>query len=212
MQLRSASLLLILPLLYLGAGALANHPAQAQQQDAKTPEQPGPHIAVLLPLKSSTIGRQADAVRLGVLEAAKVHRGTTLPLVIYATGDDAFDVVQAYETAVRNGAQLVIGPLTRSAVTALAGTRLVDRTDARAQCSRGRYFAATGSVHLRAAGRKRGQAGRAVRARTGPPQRHRGRERIAASRAGWRRPSPTSSCDAAAPSRTSSSTPATRPV
>jgi hypothetical protein len=125
MQLRSASLLLILPLLYLGAGALANHPALAQQQDAKTPEQPGPHIAVLLPLKSSTVGRQADAVRLGVLEAAKVHRATTLPLVIYATGDDAFDVVQAYETAVRSGAQLVIGPLTRSAVTALAGTRLV---------------------------------------------------------------------------------------
>lgn len=125
MQRLSASLLLILPLLYLGAFELANQPAHAQQQDARAPERPGPHIAVLLPLKSASVNRQADAVRLGVLEAAKVHRATTLPLVIYATGDEAFDVVQSYEAAVLGGAQLVIGPLTRSAVTALAGTRLV---------------------------------------------------------------------------------------
>jgi uncharacterized protein len=79
----------------------------------------------LLPLKSPSVGKQADALRLGILEAAKVHRGTTLPLVVRATGDEPFDVVQAYEDAVRSGAQLVIGPLTRSAVTALAGTTLV---------------------------------------------------------------------------------------
>ena len=80
---------------------------------------------MLLPLNSTSIGRQADAVRLGVLEAAKVHRATTLPVVIHATTDEAYDIVQAYEEAVRAGAQLVIGPLTRSAVTALSGTKLV---------------------------------------------------------------------------------------
>jgi outer membrane PBP1 activator LpoA protein len=125
MQRLPASLLLILTLLYLGAGTVANRAARAQTQDAQTAPHPGPHVAVLLPLKSASINRQADAVRMGILEAAKVHRGTRLPLVIYATGDEAFDVVQAYENAVREGAQLVIGPLTRSAVTALAGSRLV---------------------------------------------------------------------------------------
>jgi outer membrane PBP1 activator LpoA protein len=126
MQRVPASLLLLLALLYLGACGLANRPVHAQQQDTKTPDQaPRPHIAVLLPLKSASVARQADALRLGILEAAKVHRGTTLPLVIHATGDEPFDVVQDYEDAVRGGAQLVIGPLTRSAVTALAGTTLV---------------------------------------------------------------------------------------
>lgn len=125
MQRLPASLLLIPVLLYLTACELANNAAHAQQRDATAPQYSGPHIAVLLPLKSGPVSRQADAVRLGILEAAKVHRGTTLPLVIHATGDDPFDVVQAYEAAVRSGAQLVIGPLTRSAVTALAGTKLV---------------------------------------------------------------------------------------
>lgn len=103
--------------------ALANVAAHAQQPE--TPANAGPHIAVLLPLKSTAIGRQADAVRMGILEAAKVHRATTLPLVIYATGDESFDILADYEKALRAGAQLVIGPLTRSGVTALAATQLV---------------------------------------------------------------------------------------
>ena len=123
MQRHCAFLALILSVLYLGACALANHEARAQQSDTQV--YAGPHIAVLLPVKSPVVGRQADAVRLGVLEAAKVHRGTTLPLVVYATSDESFDVMEAYEKAIRNGAQLVIGPLTRSAVTSLAATQLV---------------------------------------------------------------------------------------
>jgi outer membrane PBP1 activator LpoA protein len=126
MQRAPVSSLLLSPLLYFAVCALANQAALAQQQDSRTAEQLSrPHIAVLLPLKSAAIGRQAEALRLGILEAAKVHRGTTLPLVVRGTGDDPFDVVQDYESAVRAGAQLVIGPLTRSAVTALAGTTLV---------------------------------------------------------------------------------------
>jgi len=100
MQRIPASLLLILTLLYVGASAVGNRPALAQTQDAQTASHPGPHIAVLLPLNSASVNRQADAVRLGILEAAKVHRGNMLPLVIYATSDEAFDVVQAYENAV----------------------------------------------------------------------------------------------------------------
>jgi uncharacterized protein len=126
MQRQSAFSLLILALLYLGACALANHAVQAQQPEGPVTSGSGPHVAVLLPIKSPAVGRQADAVRLGILEAAKVHRGTSLPLIVYATGDESFDVVEAYERAVRSGAQLVIGPLTRSAVTALAATQLVN--------------------------------------------------------------------------------------
>ena len=126
MQRQSAFWLRILTLLYLGACTLANRDVCAQQADVPAATKAGPHIAVLLPLKSTAVGRQADAVRLGVLEAAKVHRGTTLPLVVYATSDESFDVVEAYENAVRSGAQFVIGPLTRSAVTSLAATQLVN--------------------------------------------------------------------------------------
>ena len=125
MQRSTASRLLVLALLYWCGCNLANHAGHAQPQAADPATQTGPHIAVLLPLKSASIGRQADAVRLGVLEASKVHHGTTLPVIIHATSDDAYDVVQAYEEAVRSGAQLVIGPLMRSAVTALSGTKLV---------------------------------------------------------------------------------------
>src|SRR6476660_2042532 len=126
MQRQSACSLLVLALLYLAACALANRSVQAQQPEGPTPLSAGPHIAVLLPIKSPAVGRQADAVRLGILEAAKVHRGTTLPLMVYAPSDESFDVVEAYERAMRSGAQLVIGPLTRSAVTALAATQLVN--------------------------------------------------------------------------------------
>jgi outer membrane PBP1 activator LpoA protein len=126
MQRQSAFLLLILALLYLGVCTLANQHVQAQQSEAPAATAPSPHVAVLLPIKSPAVGRQADAVRLGIMEAAKVHRGTTLPLIIYATSDESFDVVEAYERAVRGGAQFVIGPLTRSAVTALAATQLVN--------------------------------------------------------------------------------------
>jgi len=109
----------------LGACALGNDGAMAQQPEATEADRPEAHIAVLLPLKSSALARLAEAVRRGVWEAHRVHAGNGLPLVVHATGEDPFDIVQAYERAVQAGAQLVIGPLTRSAVTALAGSNLV---------------------------------------------------------------------------------------
>jgi outer membrane PBP1 activator LpoA protein len=112
-------------LLCLGACALGNDGALAQQPEATEADRAGAHIAVLLPLKSSALARPAEAVRRGVWEAHRVHSGNGLPLLVHATGDDPFDIVQAYEQAVQAGARLVIGPLTRSAVTALAGSNLV---------------------------------------------------------------------------------------
>lgn len=109
----------------MGACALGNDGALAQQPEGIDAERPDAHIAVLLPLKSSALARPAEAVRRGVWEAQRVHAGNGLPLVVHATGEDPFDIVHAYEQAVRAGALLVIGPLTRSAVTALAHSNLV---------------------------------------------------------------------------------------
>jgi outer membrane PBP1 activator LpoA protein len=121
MQRERFLLLVWLPLLYLGASLVAIGAARAQLHEDGS----APHIAVLLPLKSSAFGRPADAVRRGLIEAQRVHPGSGLPLIVHATGDDPFDILQAYERALRDGAKLVIGPLTRSAVSALAGSNLV---------------------------------------------------------------------------------------
>ena len=79
-----------------------------------------PHIALLLPLNSPTFGRPAEAVRNGFLAAAKIQGSEPLPLRVYAVGDDAEQIVASYGTAIEGGARLVVGPLTRNGVTAIA--------------------------------------------------------------------------------------------
>jgi outer membrane PBP1 activator LpoA protein len=79
-----------------------------------------PHIALLLPLKSATFGRPAEAVKNGFLAAAKVQGSEPLPLRVYAVGDDPGEIVASYATALAGGARLVVGPLTRNGVTAIA--------------------------------------------------------------------------------------------
>ena len=83
MQRAPAFLVLLLSLLYFGAGTLAMRAAIAQEE--APPSTQGPHIAVLVPLKSPALGRVADAVRRGVLEAQRVHAGTGLPVVVLAS-------------------------------------------------------------------------------------------------------------------------------
>ena len=76
MQRAPAFLVLIVALLYFAAGSVTTREAVAQEQAGAQ----GPHIAVLLPLQSPTLGRLADAVRRGVLEAHRVHTGSGLPV------------------------------------------------------------------------------------------------------------------------------------
>jgi hypothetical protein len=123
MQRRTTLLALLASLLYCAVFGPGNSRSFAQQPaDAA---RPGPHVALLLPLKSGPFTRAADAVRRGAWEAHRVHAGSGLPLVVYSTGDDAFDIMQAYEKAVAQEARFVIGPLTRSAVSALANSTVV---------------------------------------------------------------------------------------
>jgi len=103
--------------------AMPGAPATAPQPPLApvTPDPYGvPHIGLLLPLNSATFGRLAEAVRNGFLAAAKVQGSEPLPLRVYAVGDDPAEIVASYATALSGGARLVVGPLTRNGVTAIA--------------------------------------------------------------------------------------------
>jgi len=89
------------------------------------PHVPGPHLALMLPLGSKAFGTYALAVKDGFLAAARAQGGTALPVNVYAVGDDPQQVVATYITALGAGARIVVGPLTRSGVTALAESATV---------------------------------------------------------------------------------------
>lgn len=111
--------------------APASAPAQqvpaTARDDKPQPAEAGeaPHIALLLPLASSAFSKHAEAVRSGFLAAAKVDGGLTLSVRSYAIGDDPQQAVEIYIKALRAGARVVVGPLTRSGVTAVAESAAV---------------------------------------------------------------------------------------
>ncbi|MBX3649795.1 MAG: penicillin-binding protein activator [Burkholderiales bacterium] len=79
-----------------------------------------PHIALLLPLESKVFARHAIAVRDGFRAAAGVEDRPLLPVREYAVSGDVGGNLEGFRAAVAAGAQVVVGPLTRDAVTALA--------------------------------------------------------------------------------------------
>jgi len=79
-----------------------------------------PHIALILPLKSSAFAPAANAVEQGFLTAAN-SQVRDFPVRVYNSGDENRDVVGIYRQALANGAVAVAGPLTRAGVTLLAG-------------------------------------------------------------------------------------------
>jgi outer membrane PBP1 activator LpoA protein len=103
-------------LLYGGLCAIAS--AQSSIPGVATID--APHIALLLPVDSSTFRRHAEALRDGFLAASKADGRQTLLIRIYAVGDDPKQAVAAYQQAAQTGARLVVGPLIRSAVTGIA--------------------------------------------------------------------------------------------
>jgi outer membrane PBP1 activator LpoA protein len=80
---------------------------------------PFPHIALLLPLKSPIFGTAADTVQQGFMAAINPKR-LILPVRVYSDFDENSSVVAEYRQAIANGAQAVVGPLTRNGVAALA--------------------------------------------------------------------------------------------
>jgi outer membrane PBP1 activator LpoA protein len=83
------------------------------------------HIALLLPLNSPAFGRAAEAVKQGFMAAAAVEAGN-LPIKVYPSSDQTDDIVSAYGRATQAGARIVVGPLTKNGVTALAASKQVN--------------------------------------------------------------------------------------
>ncbi len=100
-------------------------PAEPQLMPAPTPAVAIPHLALLLPLASNALARHADAVSNGFLAAARTQGGAPLPVHVYATGDDEKSVIDEYRKALSAGARVIVGPLTRGAVTAIAASAMV---------------------------------------------------------------------------------------
>lgn len=79
-------------------------------------------IALLLPLESSAFGKAASAVQAGFMAAHDLEADQP-EVKVYATGTPE-QTLEAYKTAVFEGAHWVVGPLTRDEVSALAGLTL----------------------------------------------------------------------------------------
>jgi len=102
-----------LVLLAMAAPTLAENPAQGKA-DATAP-----HIGLILPLNAHPFRRPAEAVKQGFLAAAKVLPGAP-EVQVYPTNDEVSNILAAYQLALSNGARVIVGPLTKTAVAALA--------------------------------------------------------------------------------------------
>jgi outer membrane PBP1 activator LpoA protein len=112
-----------------------NHPASVQallalpaasahaelgRQEVGLPTQ----VALLLPLAEGPLAGPAAAVRDGLLAAYYAQPPQDRPTVrVYDTAGDASRVQEVYRQAVQDGAQLVVGPLTKDGVQAFADAR-----------------------------------------------------------------------------------------
>jgi outer membrane PBP1 activator LpoA protein len=81
-------------------------------------------LALLLPLASPDFARPAEALRMGFMAAAK-HGGGKLSVGVFATDASSESILAGYDKAAKMGALLVVGPMTRSGVSALAASKLV---------------------------------------------------------------------------------------
>lgn len=82
-------------------------------------------IALLLPLRSSTLGPAADALRAGFYAAYERER-QGIEVTLVETGDAPQDVLAGYRNA-SAAHDIVVGPLSRSGATALARSNEVLR-------------------------------------------------------------------------------------
>jgi outer membrane PBP1 activator LpoA protein len=82
-------------------------------------------MALLLPLKSETLGPASDSLRAGFMAAWERDRDN-IAVTVIETGDVAQDVLASYAAAAEQN-DIVVGPLARSAVGAVAGSALVNK-------------------------------------------------------------------------------------
>ena len=100
-------------------------PAKPGDGNPQTNNPPKPHIALILPLKSESFGAAAEIARQGFIAAANRQGGSRLAVKTYATTEQTDEIVATYQLALAAGAQVVVGPLTRDGVSALANSGMV---------------------------------------------------------------------------------------
>jgi outer membrane PBP1 activator LpoA protein len=120
-------------------------------------DQPGPHIALLLPLKYPAFAQAADAVKQGFLTAAG-KQVRSWPVRVYASSDDTRDIITLYRQALANGAVAVAGPLTRNGVAIMAGypdiavpTLALNTSEARSTSDKLFFYSLTAETEARQA-------------------------------------------------------------
>ena len=82
-------------------------------------------VALLLPLQSPSLGQAAEAVRAGFL-AGHERDGAGITVDVVPSGDTPESTLEAYARAAEQ-ADVVVGPLARSAVAAVAASRVVTK-------------------------------------------------------------------------------------
>ncbi len=97
----------------------------ADQDRGTAPSNQAIRMALLLPLKSETLGPASDSLRAGFLAAWERDRDN-IAVTVIETGDVAQDVLSSYASAEEKN-DIVVGPLARSAVAAVAGSALVNK-------------------------------------------------------------------------------------
>jgi outer membrane PBP1 activator LpoA protein len=91
----------------------------AVDDPASRPPAEPPFIGLLLPFNAPEFARAAESVRLGC-QAALNHFDKRQTMQVVRTDAQASSIISEYEAAVQRGAAVIVGPLTRSGVTALA--------------------------------------------------------------------------------------------
>ena len=83
-------------------------------------EKPVPHVALILPLASKTLGRVAEALKLGFIAGAEAD-GQNAPVYrVYTTVDEGASLAALYRQAISDGAIAIIGGLTRDGANVIA--------------------------------------------------------------------------------------------
>ena len=102
----------------------------ASPSDSAVPQQTsgqGPtRIALLLPLRSESLRSAAAMVRDGFVAAFEKSRDPGISLTVVETGDAAQDVLDAY-TSAQPDYDIMVGPLSRSGVAAIAARGVVSK-------------------------------------------------------------------------------------
>jgi uncharacterized protein len=92
--------------------------------DLRVPRGPSPiarpHIALILPTASQSLGRLAEALRLGFVAAAEAAGRSAPPVNVTAIDNEGIALLEACRDAQARGALLVVAAITRDGATALA--------------------------------------------------------------------------------------------